>query len=132
MFRVLFLILVLLSSAAFSLMSKSPSPNHKPLSPIPEPTRLCDTIGKVSDNELIARFEGLRIELEEDETARGCIINYGTKSQIKKRNKQIKKAFLFLKIDPSRITTLKGGDQDSLETSVCIVLQGVECPQPYK
>lgn len=125
MIRALFLIFVLLSSALFV-----PGANYTPVFSVSGHGPI-DNIGKASDVDVTARMDALRIYLSQDLTARGYIINYGTKSEIKKRVRQLKKAFSFLKIDTSRVTVINGGNRDNgIETLVWGVPAGAENPKP--
>lgn len=133
MFRVLFLILVLMSSAAFSLISKTGnSASPKSVAPVPAPTSFTpiDRIGKASDKDIIARFDAVRIGLENDPTSTAYIINYGTGKQIRKRERQFRKAFAFHKIERKRITMVSGGNNGILETVIYVIPAEVKPPNP--
>ena len=123
MFRILFLSLILIGLVAAVRAEK--------VNPIPSPTSpILDVIGKSSDKDLVARFEALKIELSEDRAVEGYIINYGTKSEILKRERQIRKALAFHKIDPKRVVILSGGKRDHLETIIYVIPSSSEPPTP--
>jgi hypothetical protein len=123
MFRVLFLSLILIGSVAIVHAEK--------VNPIPAPTsRVVDVIEKSSDKDLIVRFEGIRIELSKDPTLEAYIINYGIKSQIRKRERQIRKALVFHKIDPKMVVIVNGGKLHYLKTTIYIIPSGSEPPTP--
>ncbi|HEY0427040.1 MAG TPA: hypothetical protein VGC76_04460 [Pyrinomonadaceae bacterium] len=93
--------------------------------------RQIDTIGPATDDDIKARFDALRIELANDPTAQGYIVNYGTDKDVAKRERQIQKAIAFLKIDPSRVTVVRGGDKgNGIETRVFVVPAGADNPTP--
>jgi hypothetical protein len=126
MFRVLFLSLILIGSVAIVHAEK--------VNPIPAPTSFIplDTIRTASDKDIIARFEGLKNELSKDPTARGYIINYGTKSQIQKRERQVRKALVFHKIDPKMVLIASAGSRGYLETIIYLIPASAEVPQPVQ
>ena len=130
MFRVLFLLLVLFGSSAFSLISKPVSTISKSIAPVPKPTTPLDTIGKAADIDVMARFDALRIILSEDSTALGYIVNYGTKSQIRKRERQIRKALAFQKIDSKRVKIVSGGNLLDFSTIIYVIPEKIEVPTP--
>jgi hypothetical protein len=130
MFRVFFLILFLFSSVALSFIPKPISPIQKSISPVPKPTSplVLDIIGKSSDKDLIARFVSLKLKLSEETTAKAYIINYGTEFQIRKRERQIRKALAFNKIDSKRVVIVRGKDIDHMRTEIYILPEDVEPP----
>ena len=130
MFRVLFLIVVLLSSAAFSLFSKPVSTKPKPFSPVPKPTSLMtlDLIGKSSEKDLIARFSVLGDKLKKEADVIAFIITRGTKSQLKKRERQIRKALAIHKIDSERVKLISTEDSDDFRTEIYLIPGGVKPP----
>jgi hypothetical protein len=99
------------------------------------PARLIDEFGKLPDDEVKIRIENLYRELAADPAARGYIINYGTDKEIANRERQIQKAITFLKLDPSRVTIVRGGSaapngQPGVWTKVYVVPSGADNPQP--
>ncbi|MBV9242021.1 MAG: hypothetical protein JO314_08430, partial [Acidobacteria bacterium] len=69
---------------------------------------LVDTYGKLSNDDVKARIDGYYTQLNNDPTAHGYIIIYGTPAQIKAARAQIDKAIAFRKYDPSRVTIVEG------------------------
>ncbi len=97
---------------------------------LPE-AQLIDTINAASNDDIKARFDALRIALSNDPAAQGYIINYGTARQIATRERQIRTAISFLRIDPSRVTIVRGGDRGTgIETQVFVVPAGATPPTP--
>lgn len=98
----------------------------------PQP-RLFDEFGKLPDDEVKARIQNLYVELGNNPGSQGYIINYGTDREITARERQIRKAIDFLKLDPSRVTLVRGGANPNgagVWTKVWIVPPGADNPQP--
>ena len=120
MFRVLFLLAILMISI-LTVHAEGVRPVPAPTTPI-----VFDKIEKSSYREIKARVGVLKIELSKDPTVAAYIINYGTKAQIKKRERQIRNALAFHKIDLTRVNIISGGDQGSLITKIYLVPRAVE------
>jgi hypothetical protein len=97
----------------------------------PKP-RLFDEFGKLPDDEVKARIQNLYVELGNNPNSQGYIINYGTDKEITNRERQIRKAIDFLKLDPSRVTLVRGGASPNggVYTKVWIVPPGAANPTP--
>ena len=94
-------------------------------------TREKEKFGPLQNDDVKARIDSLYIELNNNPSDRGVLINYGSAKEIAKREKQIRDAIKFLKQDPSRVTLVRGGDNGSgIETVVFIVPSGAEAPIP--
>ena len=90
-----------------------------------------DTFGKLPNDEVKARVQNFYTQLANDPTAQGYIIIYGTPKEIAARRKQITNAITFLKLDPSRVTIVEGGDKGTgPETHFWLVPPGATPPQP--
>jgi hypothetical protein len=90
-----------------------------------------DTFGKLSNDEVKARVQNFYTQLANDPTAQGYIIIYGTPKEIAARKLQITKAITFLKLDPSRVTIVEGGDKGTgPETHFWTVPPGATPPAP--
>jgi hypothetical protein len=90
-----------------------------------------DTFGKLPNDEVKARVQNFYTQLANNPTAQGYIINYGTPREITARRKQITDAIRFLKLDPSRVTFVDGGNKGTgVETHFFIVPPNVTPPQP--
>lgn len=95
--------------------------------------RLFDEFGKLPDDEVKARIQNLYVELGNNPNSQGYIINYGTDKEITNRERQIRKAIDFLKLDASRVTLVRGGANPNgtgVYTKVWIVPPGADNPQP--
>jgi hypothetical protein len=98
----------------------------------PKPTApLVDEFGSAPDDDVKARVDNFYIQLNNNPTAQGYIINYGTAAEIKKRRAQIMKAINFRKYDASRVTFVDGPNNGSgVNTKFYIVPAGADTPQP--
>ena len=95
----------------------------------PEIGRQVDEFGKLPDDEVKARVDNFYIQLNNNPTAQGYIVNYGTPAEIKKRRAQIMKAITFLKKDPSRVTFIDGPDKGTgINTTFWVVPSGAVPP----
>mgnify|MGYP007113040804 FL=1 len=63
-------------------------------------------------------------------SAKGYIINYGTAAQIKKQKAQIMKAITFRKYDAGRVTFVDGPNNGEVKTKFWLVPAGADNPQP--
>ncbi len=95
-------------------------------------TKQVDDFGKLTNDEVKARVDNFYIELNNNPTAQGYIITYGTAKQIAAREKQIRDAIKFRNYDASRITfvssvTTTGGD---VRTVFWLVPAGATPPTP--
>ncbi|CAN5220476.1 hypothetical protein BH20ACI1_BH20ACI1_15350 [soil metagenome] len=90
-----------------------------------------DRFGPLVNDDVKARVDNFYIQLANDPSAQGYIINYGTARQIAAREKQIRDAIRFLRRDPSRVTFVRGGDRgNGIETVFYVVPSGVQPPIP--
>ena len=90
-----------------------------------------DTFGKLPNDEVKARVQTFYTELANNPTSQGYIITYGTPKEIAARRTQITKAITFLKLDPSRVTFVDGGDKGTgVETHFWLVPPGATPPTP--
>jgi hypothetical protein len=100
------------------------------VSPAPKSTEV-DTFGPLSNDDVKARVQSFYTELANNPTSQGYIITYGTPKQIAARRTQITKAITFLKLDPSRVTFVDGGDKGTgVETHFWLVPPGATPPTP--
>jgi hypothetical protein len=94
------------------------------------PTKV-DEFGKLTNDEVKARVQNFYVELANNPSSQGYIINYGTPAQIAARRKQITNAITFLKLDPSRVTFVDGGDTgEGPKTKFWLVPPGANPPTP--
>lgn len=90
-----------------------------------------DEFGRATDDDVKARIDNFYIELNNNPSAQGYIINYGTPAEIKKRRAQITKAINFRKYDPRRVTMVDGGNTGSgVNTKFFVVPSGADLPTP--
>jgi len=73
-------------------------------------SRLILEQGKAVPDEIKAAVDSFYIELNNNPSASGYIINYGTPREVAKRESDIRKAIAFRKYDISRITFVNGGN----------------------
>jgi len=96
----------------------------------PTPNQV-DEFGKATADDVKARVDNFYIQLNNNPTAQGYIINYGTPAEIKARRTQITKAISFRKYDASRVTFVDGPDTGSgVNTKFIIVPPGATPPAP--
>ncbi len=91
---------------------------------------LKDEFGPLKDDDVKARVDNFYIELNNDPTAQGFIINYGTPAEIKKRRAQLMKAINFRKYDASRVTFVDSVTDGGMNTKFYLVPAGAENPMP--
>ena len=97
----------------------------------PKPTpNLVDEYGALKDDDVKARVDNFYIQLNNNPSAKGYIINYGTPAQIKKQKAQIMKAINFRKYDASRVTFVDGPNNGEVKTKFWLVPAGADNPQP--
>jgi hypothetical protein len=90
-----------------------------------------DQFGKLSNDDVKARVQNFYVQLANDPTAQGYILNYGTPRQIAARRQQITRAITFLKLDPSRVTFVDGPPKGAdIETHFYLVPPGATPPTP--
>ena len=67
-----------------------------------------DEFGTATADDIKARLDAFYIELNNNPSDQGVIIDYGTDKQIAQREAQIRKAIAFRKYDASRVTFVRG------------------------
>lgn len=96
----------------------------------PEPS-IVDEFGRATDDDIKARVDNFYIQLNNNPTARGYIINYGTPAQIRARRAQIMRAINFRSYDVSRVTFVDGPDNGTgIQTRFYLVPAGADAPNP--
>ncbi len=93
-------------------------------------SNLTDEFGPLKDDDVKARVDNFYIQLNNDPTAQGYIINYGTAAEIKRRKAQLMKAINFRKYDSSRVTMVDSISSDGQNTKFYLVPAGAENPTP--
>jgi len=120
MIRVLFLLLVVMSSVVFGQTEKKP-----------ESIKFAE-FGTATNNFVKKKIEAFYVELANKPNSQGYIINYGTDKQIALREQQIRQSITFLKYDAPRVTIVRGGASDTgkIKTVFWVVPEGAENPKP--
>ena len=89
------------------------------------PESVLTTVGAVSNDEVRGILDNYFIELQNDPTSRGVIINSGTAREITRRETLIRNHIRLRKFDASRIEFLRGGDRGTgIETRLYRVPAG--------
>ena len=118
MFRLLLLLLVLMSSTAFAQ-----APNE-----IPQAVKF-DDFGNVNNGDVKARLDAYFAELLNNPSTQGLITNYGSERQISRRERLIKFQIGVRKFDASRITFANGRFSNEQKTEFWLVPAGAENPK---
>ena len=101
-----------------------------PVQALPVPKTI-DEFGAQKDDEVKARVDNFYIQLNNDPSAQGYIINYGSAAEIKRRKAQIDKAITFRKYDRSRLVWVDGPNNGSgISTKFILVPSGAVKPTP--
>ncbi len=96
-------------------------------------SRLVDEFSKIPNGELKARIDALYLQIGNEPTSQGYLINYGTDREIVARENLLRKAILLRKYDIKRVTIVNGGANPNgagVWTKIWIVPPGAEAPQP--
>lgn len=101
------------------------------ISDVPKAVQV-DEFGPLANDDVKARIENFYLtQLNNNPTAQGYIITYGTAKDIAKREKVIRAAITFLKLDPSRVTLTSSVTEGSdVRTVLWIVPAGATAPTP--
>ena len=116
MFRVLLLILIVMSSFAFAQTEENPQATNY------------DEFENATNGDVKARMDAYFVELNNNPSAQGYIFNFGTDREIAKREKQIEQSMRFRNYDRSRITFVRGGFRGIVQTQFWIIPPGAEIP----
>ena len=121
MFRVLFLLLIVMSSVTFAQAQEKK-----------EPVKFAE-FGKAADSLVTTKLVAFDKELKKQQTSQGVIINYGTDKEIALREKQLQKAMSSQRMfHDVRVTFVRGGSSDTgkIKTILWVVPEGAEYPKP--
>jgi hypothetical protein len=118
MFRVLFLLLFLMSGAAFAQTQENPKPVK------------IDEFETATNGYVKMKMDYFYVELNNNPAAQGYIINYGTDREIAIRRKQISVSVAWRKFDGTRITIVDGGFREGVKSELWIVPPGADNPLP--
>lgn len=124
MFRVLFLILVLMSSTAFAQTE-----DNSCRLPRPTATKI-DEFSIITDVDFKTQIDSFYTELLQNLNSQGYIINYGSEDEVATREKLIQESLGFRKFDAGRITIVRGGEAEIPKTEFWIVPPGADNPTP--
>jgi hypothetical protein len=92
---------------------------------------LVDEFGRLADDDVRARLDAFFVELQNNPSNQGYIINYGTDRDIAARERLITNHIAFRRFDRSRITLVRGGDLGTgINTRLYRVPPGAENPAP--
>ena len=122
--RILFLILIVMSSVAFAQTEENTEPQETPKA------IKFDEFEKATNGYVKMKMDAFFVELSNNPAAQGYIINYGTDREIAKREKQIRNSITFRRYDVSRITLVRGGNREVIKTDLWLVPPGAESPTP--
>ena len=88
-------------------------------------------IEEAKPDQIKAQLDNFFIELNNDPTAKGYIINYGTKAQQTARLKVINAAIAFRKFEKSRLVFIDGGENGgAVKTELWLNPVGADTPMP--
>ena len=99
---------------------------------------LLDEFGLVGHCDLGARIDAFLVDLQENSTATGYVINYNGTNELpayygtSPRERMIANHIAFRRFDPLRITFVRGGYRNSVSTELWIVPPGAEPPEPSR
>jgi len=110
MFRILFLIFVMLSTVA---LAQTPEKN--------EATKFFE-YGKITDNVLKNKLDEFGAKLFSN--LQGYIVNYGTDREIAQREKQIQRNYFRCDLDCPKVTIIRGGNDGKPRTIIWLAPPG--------
>jgi len=124
MLRVLFLILVLMSSIIFAQTVEKPKQNEMP--------KVSKTVefGQVSNGNIRYLMDRFLAEIYDNATVQGYIISYGKTREVVRREKILRSHINFRVFDVSRITFVRGSNKKEFVTEFWFVPQGAKPPTP--
>ncbi len=91
---------------------------------------MTDEFGPLSNDDVKARVDNFYIQLNNDPSAQGYIINYGTAAEIRRRKAQLMSAIKFRKYDVSRVTMVDSITDGGQNTKFYLVPAGADNPNP--
>ena len=118
MLKVLFLILLVMSSVAFAHTQEK------------QQAYKFFEFENVSKSLLKEKWNEFYNQLKVDKSSQGYIINYGKPKEVAKREKQIRELINFREYDAPRITFVRGENVNKLKSVFWIVPAGAEMPKP--
>ena len=124
MLRVLFLILVVTSSTVFAQNQEKVLSKEKP-----EASMQSD-FGRVPNGQIRMLVDTFFLELQNNPTSQGYIINYGKDREVAGRERLLRNHIVFRQQDASRITFIRGANKKEFNTQLWIIPEGAEPPKP--
>lgn len=118
MIRVLFLILIVMSAAAFAQTGERSK------------AVLIDEFETATNGSVKMKMDYFYTELSNNPSSQGVIINYGTAREIAIRERQIRVSIQWRKYDAARITLVNGGFNGDVKSEFWLVPAGAENPKP--
>lgn len=118
MMRILFLLLIVMSSVAFAQTEEQPKAVK------------IDKFETATNGYVKMKMDYFYTELGNNPSSQGYIINYGTDREIAVREKQIRVSIQWRKFDATRITIVRGGFWKTVKSEFWMVPPGAENPQP--
>ncbi len=91
----------------------------------PDPM-LIDEFGNIGYEDIYARIDAFLVELQNNPSSQGYIVNYGKQKNIRNREKFIRNHINQRKFDFSRITFVNGGKEKEIRTRVWVVPSGAD------
>ncbi|CAN5868821.1 hypothetical protein BH20ACI4_BH20ACI4_28260 [soil metagenome] len=116
MFKILFMILIVMGSLAIAQMEEKPQ------------AILFDEFEKATNGNVKMRMDSFFTELSNNPISQGYIVNYGADREIAKREKQVRDSIIFRKHDATRVVIVNGGFRGTVKTEFWIVPPGAEIP----
>lgn len=123
-FRVLFLILIVMSSIGFAQTEENTE-----MPQAPQAVKVVE-FGKVTNGYIKMQLDYFFTELSNNPSAQGYIINFGTKREIARVEKVIRYQVKVRNFDLTRITFVSGGAAENSQTQFWLVPVGAENPAP--
>jgi hypothetical protein len=116
MFKIIFLILVVMSSTAFAQIEERPK------------AILLDEFEMATNGDVKMRMDSFFTELSNNPASQGYIVNFGNGREIARRERLIRNFITFRRFDASRLVMVNGGFRGSIKTEFWIVPAGAETP----
>jgi aspartyl-tRNA synthetase len=128
MLRILFLLLILMSSVVFSQTMENKGQKET------AQAYIFAEIGKANNlqvKKLFLEYDDILIKkFEKGLDYQGYIISYGTDKAVVRREKQIRDSYTFRRYDTYRLTFVRGGISSKLKTVFWIIPEGAKLPKP--
>jgi hypothetical protein len=118
MLRVLFLVLMLMSSVAFAQTDEKPKAIK------------FDEFETATNGFVKMKLDAFYAELGNNPNSQGYIINYGINKEIALRERQIRDSIIWRKNDVSRVSIVRGGFWKNVKTEFWVVPPGADHPRP--